>query len=79
MFSDGDRKAHAKVNVHPYLVSKEKFSNHGHKRSGYHLGQVSALAARDNVRTGDRSLSQLTDKVIKKLCQYYGRAVSIYE
>ena len=78
MLSDG--RAHAHVNAHPYLVSKEECINHVHKRSqSYHLGNVSALAARDNVRTEGRSTGQFTDKVIKKLCQYYGRAVSIYE
>ena len=76
--SNGDGKAYAKVNGHPYLVSKEECINHVHKRSGYHLGKVSALATR-NVRTEDRSTGQFTDKVIKKLCQYYGGAVSIYE
>ena len=73
-------KTHAHVNGHPYLVSKEECINQVHTRLGYHLGKVSALAARDNVRTGvHRSLDQITDKMIKKLCQYYGRAVSIYE
>ena len=53
MLSDGNGKSHAKVNGHHYLVSKEECIHHVHKRLGYHLGKVSALPARDNVRTGN--------------------------
>ena len=53
MLSDDNGKSHAKVNGHPYLVSKEECIHHVHKRLGYQFGKVSALPARDNVRTGN--------------------------
>ena len=43
MLSDGDRKAHAKVNGHPYLVSKEECINPGHKKSSKELHLVMVL------------------------------------
>ena len=43
MLSDGDRKAHVKVNGHPYLVSKEECINHVHKKSSKELHLVMVL------------------------------------
>ena len=43
MLSDGDGKAHAKVNGHLYLVSKEECINHVHKKSNKELYLVMVL------------------------------------
>ena len=67
MLSDGDGKAHAKVNGHPYLVSKEECINRVHKRIGYHLGKVSALDARDNVSCKEMGTHKASE-CLKKYC-----------
>ena len=43
MLSDGDGKAHVRVNGHPYLVSKEECINHVHKKSSKELHLVMVL------------------------------------
>ena len=77
MLSDGDSKAHKKVDGNPYAVSKEECVNHVHKRLTYHLSKVAGIAKRDNVSTGGGKSGQLTALVIKKLAKYYGKDVSI--
>ena len=43
MHSDGDGKAHVKVNGHPYLVSKEECIKHVHNKSNKELHLVMVL------------------------------------
>ena len=43
MHSDGDGKAHVKVNGHPYLVSKEECINYVHNKSSKELHLVILL------------------------------------
>ena len=78
MLGDGDGKAHGKVNgLHPYRpevsIKKIECVNHVTKRMGTALRTLAEKRKAQKLPTGGRG--KLTDDHIKKLTNYYGRAI----